>query len=169
MIEATRDNATEKVNYTVLFMLSLKRIRIKSRCFQETPTSRTRNNTSLKVIRWYMTLSYCYCLILNAGQLPIWLFFFFPSQWAIEVVIFLMMFLLKRKKNNGQETPDPITSACQSGSQPFQLLYLVIYLVQFSILLSGLEYSHKKDTLPSRHYGIQATACILRHASHHQW
>lgn len=122
-------------------MLSLKRIRIKSRCFQETPTSRTRNNTSLKVIRWYMTLSYCYCLILNAGQLPIWLFFFFPSQWAIEVVIFLMMFLLKRKKNNGQETPDPITSACQSGSQPFQLLYLVIYLVQFSILLSGLEYS----------------------------
>lgn len=52
-----------------------------------------------------------------------------------------MMFLSKRKENNGQETPDPITSACQSGSQPFQLLYLVIYLVQFSILLTGLEYS----------------------------
>lgn len=65
---------------------------------------------------------------------------------------------------------DLIRSAHQAVFQPFQLLNLVEYFVQCSVLLAWQERCLKnKDALPSQQCEIQAIICQLRHASYQQW
>lgn len=143
-------------------MFSSKKLRSKSRCFQETPISWKRNNIFPPVVRLYMTLSV-------TAVSSSWMLDKLPHGFCflneyLSLLFFLSMFLsiihdgLCPQKCLGFAL---ITPVYQCGSQPFQLLLIVKYFVLVSTHSLHWSFLSQKGTVPCQHCRIQAVTCHL--------